>query len=76
MRKYWTVAAIALEPWTFADVSPNIGINIAKTPLRHQTESQLSAASVAPRQSSSGFDSLRAQSESVQFFARIGAIIA
>jgi hypothetical protein len=75
MRKYWTVAAIALEHWTFADVALNIGINITKTPLRHQTESQLSAASAAPRQSCSGFDSLRAQSESVQLFARIGAII-
>jgi hypothetical protein len=31
MRKYWTVAAIALEHWTFADVALNIGIHITKT---------------------------------------------
>jgi hypothetical protein len=47
-RKYWTLADIALEHWTFADVALNIGINITKTRLRHQTESQLFAASAAP----------------------------
>jgi len=76
MQKYWTVADIALARWTIADVALNPGINISKRPLPHQAESQLFAASAAPRQPCSGFDSLRAQSESVQFFARIGAIIA
>jgi hypothetical protein len=47
MRKYWTVADIAFEHWTFADVALNIGINITKTPLRTQTESQLFAATAA-----------------------------
>jgi hypothetical protein len=72
MRKYWTVADIALEHWTFADVALNIGINITKTPLRSQRGSVVCRACGTASIRTCALNSSRAQSESVHLFIGSG----
>jgi methylphosphotriester-DNA--protein-cysteine methyltransferase len=74
MRKYWTLADVALESWTFTDAALNLGIK-SRSRL-YGTQRRVRRVSGTASNRAGGFDSLRARSENVQFFAQIGTIIA